>query len=93
MGILADKLERLRDLAAQRGQADDELLAELRSACALATGLEPYVSRCTTPESPALAALSRRTRSYDWTQRSGAGLEQEMLSGQVEGQTLKFLFG
>jgi caffeoyl-CoA O-methyltransferase len=92
VGILADKLERVRDLAERNGQVDHELLAELRSACALATGLEPYVSRCTTPESPALAALSRRTRSRDWQGHKGA-LEQEMLSGHVEGQALKFLVG
>jgi caffeoyl-CoA O-methyltransferase len=92
VGILADTLERVRDLAEHNGQVDPELLSELRSACALAAGLEPYVSRCTTPESPALAALSRRTNSHDW-QRHNAGLEQEMLSGHVEGQALKFLVG
>ncbi|MBC8093956.1 MAG: class I SAM-dependent methyltransferase, partial [Pseudonocardia sp.] len=40
-------------------------------------------------------ALARRTAARDWDTRSGAGvaaaLEQEMLSGHVEGQTLKFL--
>jgi caffeoyl-CoA O-methyltransferase len=91
VGILADKLARLCDRTENSGRADQELVTELRSACALATGLEPYVSRCTTPESPALAALSRRTRSHDWEKRTSAGLEQEMLSGQVEGQALKFL--
>jgi caffeoyl-CoA O-methyltransferase len=90
VGILADKLVRLCDRTERSGQADHALLAELRSACALATGLEPYVSRCTTPESPALAALSQRTRSHDWGHQD-AGLEQEMLSGHVEGQALKFL--
>lgn len=92
VGILADKLMRLCDRTERGGQADHDLLTELRSACALATGLEPYVSRCTTPESPALAALSERTRCHDW-QHQDAGLEQEMLSGHVEGQALKFLVG
>jgi caffeoyl-CoA O-methyltransferase len=92
VGILAERLERVRHLAEHQSQVDHELLSELRSACALATGLEPYVSRCTTPESPALAALSQRTRSHDWQQQS-AVLEQEMLSGHVEGQALKFLVG
>ncbi len=92
IGILADKLEHVCDLAEHNGQLEHEFLAELRRACALATGLEPYVSRCTSPESPALVALSERTRSHDWRQQS-AVLEQEMLSGHVEGQTLKFLVG
>ena len=89
VGILADTLARLCDRAEYGGQADREFLADLRSTHALAAGLEPYVSRCTTPESPALAALSERTRSHDWH----TGLEQEMLSGHVEGQALKFLVG
>ncbi len=92
VGILADKLARICDRAEYGGEADRELLADLRSTCALAAGLEPYVSRCTTPESPALAGLSERTRSHDW-QHEDAGLEQEMLSGHVEGQALKFLVG
>jgi caffeoyl-CoA O-methyltransferase len=87
VGILAEKLERVAELAQHSDQMDDVLLSELRSASALAAGLEPYLSRCTTPESPALAALSRRTQSHDWQ----TGLEQEMLSGHVEGQALKFL--
>ena len=90
VGILAEKLERVADLVEHSDTMDRSVLSELRSACALATGLEPYVSRCTTPESPALAALSARTRSHDWQQQSAA-LEQEMLSGHVEGQALKFL--
>ncbi len=53
------------------------------------------MSRCTTPESPALAALNHRTAEHDWIDRSGPGavvaLEPEMLSGHVEGQALKFL--
>ena len=48
----------------------------------LAGGLDPYVSRCTTPESPALAALARETAAHDW---GGTGVEPEMLSGHVEG--------
>ena len=92
VGILADKLEHVRDLAEHSGELGPEFLTELQTACALAAGLEPYVSRCTTPESPALAALSERTRFHDW-QPDDTGLEQEMLSGHVEGQTLKFLVG
>lgn len=59
----------------------------------LAAGLDPYLDRCTTPESPALAQLAHRTQHTDWSARSDDAvfLEQEMLSGHVEGQTLKFL--
>ncbi len=95
VGILSEQLERLCTRVESLDGAESGLLAELRSASALATGLEPYVSRCTSPESPALQALSRRTRAHDWDHRTGPGavaaLEQEMLSGHVEGQALKFL--
>jgi caffeoyl-CoA O-methyltransferase len=95
LGILAAKLEHLsQQLAAS--DIDPKLKLELQQACELASGLDPYLSHCTTPESPALAALVRRTQSEDWSQRfadreTGRELEQEMLSGHVEGQFLKFL--
>jgi caffeoyl-CoA O-methyltransferase len=103
LGILAAKLESLsQQLAAL--DIDPKLKSELRQACELASGLDPYLSHCTTPESPALAALVRRTQAEDWSQRfadspeerlrqreTGHQLEQEMLSGHVEGQFLKFL--
>ncbi|AFY93857.1 O-methyltransferase [Chamaesiphon minutus] len=95
LGILATKLESLsQQLAAL--DIDAKLKLELQQACELASGLDPYISHCTTPESPALAALVRRTQSEDWSQRfaerqTGHQLEQEMLSGHVEGQFLKFL--
>ncbi len=95
LGILAIKLEQLsQQLAAS--DIDPKLKSELRQACELASGLDPYLSHCTTPESLALAALVRRTQAEDWSQRfldleTGGQLEQEMLSGHVEGQFLKFL--
>jgi caffeoyl-CoA O-methyltransferase len=55
---------------------------------ALAAGLDPYLDRHTTPASPALDALERATRAEDWAER---GLEQEMLSGHVEGRFLAFV--
>ncbi len=95
VAILAKTLARLCRRVEDLGISDDVLRTQLQSAAALAGGLEPYVARCTSPESPALAELSRRTRAHDWTCRSGPGaiavLEQEMLSGHVEGQALKFL--
>ena len=77
--ILAAKLGRLADRMA------DE--PELREAAELAAGLDPYVERWSTPASPALEALAKRTAAHDWT----APLEQEMLSGHVEGQVLAML--
>jgi caffeoyl-CoA O-methyltransferase len=68
-------------------------LERLRRARDLAAGLDPYLDQCTTAESAALAELARRTRTTDWNADTAGGgrLEQEMLSGHVEGQTLKFL--
>ena len=91
VGILAARLERAIGLA-EGGDAPFELLEELRGAAALASGMEPYVERCTTPESVGLAVVAARTRAHDWDEAgSSVGLEAEMLSGHVEGQLLKFL--
>ena len=104
VGILAALLE---DLTKQMGsidslsetlreRVDPAFKAQLHQAYELANGLDPYLDLCTTPESPALAALVQRTNSEDWSQRFSDGetvkpLEQEMVSGHVEGQFLKFL--
>ncbi|WP_245707644.1 O-methyltransferase [Pseudonocardia oroxyli] len=61
--------------------------AELRRAHDLAAGLDPYLDEHTSPASAALRELERRTREHVW---EGA-LEQEMLSGHVEGRFLRFL--
>ena len=91
VGILAARLEHLSaELTAHHG-VPAELITGLREACELAAGLDPYVARCTTPESPALARLAQRTKAEDWGRRPGASLEPEMLSGHVEGQALKLL--
>ncbi len=89
-------------LTTLRAQANgiDGLNAEFRQAlsgvASLAAGLEPYLEACTTPESSALAALALRTQSEDWIGQFEGGatsvaLEQEMLSGHLEGQFLKML--
>lgn len=70
------------------------LAANVQAALNLAQSLDSYISDCTTPESSALAAIAHQTSQEPWTQRFGQGetvrqLEQEMLSGHVEGQTLK----
>ncbi len=93
LGILATKLEHLsQQLAAL--DIDEQLKRELLQASELASGLDPYLSHCTTLESPALSTLVQRTQAEDWGQHStneAPKLEQEMLSGHVEGQFLKFL--
>jgi caffeoyl-CoA O-methyltransferase len=95
LGILATKLDGICAQLEAQGGVDPTLIVELGAARALAAGMDPYLSRCTTPESPALAVLARQTSERDWSQRDGDGvvaaLEQEMLSGHVEGQLLKFL--
>ena len=73
------------------GGAPLRVLERLRLARDLADGLDAYLERCATPESPALARLARRTAATDWVSRSRGTLEQEMLSGHVEGRTLNFL--
>ena len=71
-----------------------EILTSLRQGLQLAAGLDPYLDDCTTPESTALTALAQKTSIEDWSKRFSDGetvrqLEQEMLSGHLEGQTLK----
>lgn len=92
--ILAEELRALAQCL-DDDLVNDDVAARLRRARDLAVGLDPYLDTCTTPESTALADLSRRTREMNWQSRelvSGSGpLEQEMLSGHVEGQMLKFL--
>lgn len=91
--ILARELdETCRALSAVAG-VDTAIVERLSRARDLAAGLDPYLDQCTSAESAALADLAARTRATDWTaDASGGGrLEQEMLSGHVEGQVLKFL--
>lgn len=91
-GILAAELADLSARLDAAAGVDEGLRACLRRAAALAAGLEPYVAACTTPESPALRALAERTSAEDWGDGGGAPqLEQEMLSGHVEGQLLALL--
>lgn len=93
--IIAEELSELAQLFEGAPGADSSLLARLRAVRDLAAGLDPYLEQCTTPQSAVLAALAHRTQQADWASRGlvlGSGpLEQEMLSGHVEGQTLKFL--
>ncbi|MEP1080251.1 class I SAM-dependent methyltransferase [Leptolyngbya sp. PL-A3] len=93
LGIL---VEQLAELVAQAEQTNmpTEFMAKLQSAYQLAAGLDPYLEQSTTPESADLAAIATRTRNEPWNQHFTDGsivrqLEQEMLSGHIEGQALK----
>ena len=95
LGILVQQLEQLSQ-AAQTESVSGEFKASLDQAYQLAAGLDPYLEDCTTCESAALANLTERTQKEDWSKRFDDGktvraLEQEMLSGHLEGQLLKML--
>lgn len=83
-------------IALAQTEASAPLRHALKQVYALAAGLDPYLESCTTPESDALASLARKTAAEDWSQRFSdqetvRHLEQEMLSGHIEGQVLKLL--
>lgn len=93
LGILVEKLERVLETAKQN-TVPPELAASLQEVYELAAGIDPYLESCTTEESAALAALAKKTSVEDWSKRFTDGetvrqLEQEMLSGHIEAQTLK----
>ncbi len=91
-GILAASLERL--VRRLDDGFDPGFAAELRAASELASGLDPYLVRCTTPESADLRSLAERTHAEDWQRYgidTGLVLEQEMLSGHVEGRLLQMI--
>ncbi|NJL83475.1 MAG: SAM-dependent methyltransferase [Chloroflexaceae bacterium] len=95
LGILVQQLEEAIQTAKQ-ANIPESLLNSLQNTLALAAGIDPYLEDCATPESPALAELARKTAAEDWSQQFSDGatvrqLEQEMLSGHIEGQTLKLL--
>ncbi len=96
LGILAERLEKL----VQQTEGNTQIPADMAKALAechqLAAGLDPYLESCTTAASPALVALAEKTRAEDWSKCFTDGktvqqLEQEMLSGHVEGQLLKMI--
>ncbi len=93
MGILAELLENIDRQVREQSDVSDELRTAAARAVRLARGLDPYLEECTSPESDALAEVTRRTQAVDWAEHRGsvAPLEQEMLSGHVEGQLLKML--
>lgn len=93
LGILVDHLKTAVQMMEQPG-VPAEVRENLQKALRLAGGLDPYIGECTSAESPQLAAIAQKTAEESWSQRFSEGatgheLEQEMLSGHVEGQTLK----
>ena len=94
-GILVQQLEQISNQA-KTESVSEEFKTSLKEAYDLAAGLDPYLENCTTSESAALAKLTERTQKEDWSKRFDDGetvraLEQEMLSGHLEGQLLKML--
>lgn len=95
LGILVEQLEQIVNTA-KTESITGEFKASLDAAYRLAAGLDPYLEECTTSESEALANLTKKTQLEDWSKRFSDGetvraLEQEMLSGHIEGQLLKML--
>jgi len=94
LGILVEHLKTVVQMLEQEPNVPAPVAAHLQKALRLAAGLDPYLEACTTEESPELAAIAQETRSEAWGKRfaegsTGRQLEQEMLSGQIEGQVLK----
>ncbi|WP_242042273.1 class I SAM-dependent methyltransferase [Leptolyngbya sp. FACHB-541] len=94
LGIAVEHLEAAVALLAQMPDVSDDLAMHLQKALVLMAGLDPYLEQSTTPESPELTEIAERTHREAWQSRFDQGetvrpLEQEMLSGHVEGQTLK----
>jgi caffeoyl-CoA O-methyltransferase len=98
VGIVAERLAEVLEMLDQQERetaVDPAIRRAVQEAHQLAAGLDPYLERSCGPESPALQALAEVTRRTDWTRHDGsaggAPLEQEMLSGHVEGQLLQML--
>jgi len=92
LGIAAGLLDGV--LTRTSGALGVEDRADLERARRLVGGLEGYVASATTPASDSLDALELRTAAEDWRQHAAPGtphLEQEMLSGHVEGALLGML--
>lgn len=94
LGILVEQLEKTVRLVEQEPSLPTEIVASLQHAFRLAAGLDPYLDECSSDESQALAAIAKKTSEEAWSQRFSDGstvrhLEQEMLSGHLEGQVLK----
>lgn len=93
--ILTAEIEALHD-AMQAGAPADDLLNRIERCRALAKPLDAYITEISSTPSPALNALEEATREVGWDGAYEAGettvlLEQEMVSGAVQGQLLRML--
>ncbi len=97
LGILVEQLEDIVKISKEE-KVSVSLQAAIDKAYHLAAGIDPYLDNHTTSESKALESLADKTAKIDWSKLFSDGetvrqLEQEMLSGHIEGQTLKmFLY-
>lgn len=94
LGILVEHLQTAVQMVKSEPSVSFGVKTHLQKALHLAAGIDPYIGECTSKESAALAAIAQKTCSEQWGKRSEDGstvrpLEQEMLSGHVEGQALK----
>jgi caffeoyl-CoA O-methyltransferase len=91
--ILVQQLEKILKLAEEM-ESPALLKTSLKEAYHLAAGIDRYTEEVSTQQSSALANLAQKTQQEDWSTRFSDGetvrqLEQEMLSGHLEGQVLK----
>lgn len=92
--IAAHHLEKAIALLPQVTDNPGDLSTHLQKALLLIAGLDGYLERSTTPESPALTQIAQKTQHEPWQAKFEGGeteqqLEQEMLTGHLEGQALK----
>ncbi|PSN11219.1 SAM-dependent methyltransferase [filamentous cyanobacterium CCT1] len=92
--IAAHHLEQAIALLPQITDSPGDLSIHLQKALLLIAGLDDYLERSTTPESPALSEIAQKTQHEPWQAKFDGGeteqqLEQEMLTGHLEGQVLK----
>ncbi|AUC61935.1 O-methyltransferase MysB [Cyanobacterium sp. HL-69] len=93
LGILVEKLEQILQNA-KNTEKSSQLVNDLQEAYEFASNLEPYLGEVSTTQSGALANLAEKTAQEDWSKLFAEGatpfeLEQEMLSGHIEGQMLQ----
>lgn len=94
LSILVEHLATAIEMMEADRNTSESIAFHVKQAWRLAAGIDPYLEECTTQESKALAALAKKTQQEAWSKQFSEGttvrqLEQEMLSGHVEGQTLK----
>jgi len=94
LGILTEELQKAVEQIEGYDKIPADLAASIQKAYNLAVGIDPYLEDVTTSESKELTQLKEKTSAEDWSKRFSDGetvrqLEQEMLSGHIEGQTLK----